>query len=127
VLNKERFAKEIVEIAVDGWAVALKDGLPTTCAAIDCHDCDFYHKGCHDKRIAWGNSEYIEKSVDPGWAIDTKVSVSNDCKSWLKRYYAGFQPNYKDPYMTWIGGKTSWTSADSKIGFWKYAKLPEGE
>lgn len=129
MLNKEKFAKEIVEIAIDGWGTAVKDGVPVSCNATPCRDCDFFCKGCHDGRFAWGNSEYIEKPVDPGWAVDTKVLVSNDGENWCKRHYAGFNSDSSEqPYKAWMDGKTEWTKCDYwPCEFWKYAELPEDE
>ena len=43
MLNKEKFAKEIVEIAINGIAndIAVVDGKPCMCKNTRCKDCDF--------------------------------------------------------------------------------------
>lgn len=64
--NKEKFAKEIVEITCDRHSVAVskKTGKPVRCADIECAECTL---SCHDMyRVTlkeWAESEYIEKPV----------------------------------------------------------------
>ena len=67
--NKEKYAKEIVEIACDGHriAVEISTGRPVPCNSMRCVNCLFdkgctvYTKGECIKK--WAESEYIEKSV----------------------------------------------------------------
>lgn len=66
--NKEKFAKEIVEIAVNTKPIAVqKDGTPTQCYAFSCRDCMFGKeknaKGCESLLKQWAESEYIEPKV----------------------------------------------------------------
>lgn len=53
--------------------------------------------------------------------VDTPILVSNDNKTWFKRYFAG----YKDGKVyAWLSGKTSWSSiCEFSTGHFKYAKL----
>ena len=51
--NKEKFAKEIVEIAVNCDEIAVdKNGNLTTCKKISCEDCAFKHLEitCYEQR-----------------------------------------------------------------------------
>lgn len=60
--NKEKYAKEIVEIACSGRSIAFdeKIGRVTVCKKTSCCDCLFC-EDCSYKRIEeWSNSEYIE-------------------------------------------------------------------
>lgn len=53
--------------------------------------------------------------------VDTPILVSNDNKTWFKRYFAG----YKDGKVyAWLSGKTSWSSiCEFSTGHFKYAQL----
>lgn len=66
--NKEKYAKEIVDIACDGSNIALsKDtAKPIKCNSIRCYKCAFrFSNGdeCYTARRKWAESEYIEKPV----------------------------------------------------------------
>ena len=63
--NKEKFAKEIVEIVCDGNDVAVDKGTgkPVHCENIICCDCMFNGKICSTALKEWAESEYIEKPV----------------------------------------------------------------
>ena len=70
MLNKEKFAKEIVDIAVGCDFVALKCGKPIPCREIDCSECERFADNIHDtccstyKLSKWANSEYKESILD---------------------------------------------------------------
>lgn len=66
--NKEKYAKEILEIACNGDAVAISKttGKPNRCGNVGCEDCMRYtgRPGCAEKRLReWAESGYIEKPV----------------------------------------------------------------
>lgn len=66
--NKEKYAKEIIEIACNGNVVAVSKvtGKPIGCENNSCEDCDRYNDFlCFRKERLkeWAESEYIEKSV----------------------------------------------------------------
>lgn len=66
--NKEKYAKEIVEIACSGdvLAVSKVTGKPIGCKNISCEECKHYNDFliCEEKRFReWAESEYIEKPV----------------------------------------------------------------
>lgn len=68
--NKEKYAKEIVEIACEGneFAVSKETGKPVRCVDMRCSLCainlnEDEYKTCTDYRKEWAESEYIEKSV----------------------------------------------------------------
>lgn len=63
--NKEKFAKEIVEIACDRGSVAVSKaiGEPVYCKEINCRDCLLNNNGCSNALRRWAESEYIEKPV----------------------------------------------------------------
>lgn len=74
--NKEKFAKEIVEIVFDGSDIAVDKatGKPVHCENIGCHDCMFNGKICSTALKEWAESEYIEKPV-----ISKKDRALLDC------------------------------------------------
>lgn len=63
--NKEKYAKEIVEIACNGRDVAVckSTGKPIDCVDIVCSKCSFAVGSCTESRKEWAESEYIEKPV----------------------------------------------------------------
>lgn len=67
MLNKEKYAKEIAEIAVNNETIALKDNKPISCRKIHCIDCEqnVPGYGCSMKKLTeWANSEYKEPILD---------------------------------------------------------------
>lgn len=65
--NKEKYAKEIVEIACSGDALAVSKvtGKPISCTKTSCEHCNCYNDFlCEEKRLReWAESEYIKKPV----------------------------------------------------------------
>lgn len=63
--NKEKFAKEIIEIACSGDSIAVikKSGHIVSCNGVECDLCLFCDEDCRKKTRAWAESEYIEKPV----------------------------------------------------------------
>lgn len=66
--NEEKYAKEIIEIACDGDALAVNKatGKLTRCGNSRCKECICYegNEGCNGKYLRqWAESEYIEKPV----------------------------------------------------------------
>lgn len=60
--NKEKFAKDILEIACNGDAIAVSKttGKPNRCGNVGCEDCMRYtgRPGCAEKRLReWAESE----------------------------------------------------------------------
>lgn len=62
MLNKEKFAKEIAELAVNNEIIALKDNKPISCPEIKCDDCGRNSKSGCSRRILteWANLECKE-------------------------------------------------------------------
>lgn len=65
--NKEKYAKEIVEIACDGNRIAIvrQTGEFRSCYEMPCRECLFHSntERCKEKVREWADSEYIEKPV----------------------------------------------------------------
>lgn len=64
--NKEKYAKEIIEIACKYGAVNERTGELKGCSEIICEHCLFRERGisiCEEKMKEWLESEYIEKPV----------------------------------------------------------------
>lgn len=64
--NKEKYAKEIIEIACSGNDVAVckSTGKPIDCYDIECDECSLLgDKSCTKLRREWAESEYVEKLV----------------------------------------------------------------
>lgn len=65
MLNKEKYAKELIEIACGAkrFAVNKQTKKVCVCNEIRCTECMFYKEkdiDCINERIKWANSEYIE-------------------------------------------------------------------
>ncbi len=129
MLNREKFAKEILDIVCNGDGFGLCDGKLVACGNIVCTKCEFnsVSHSCNERTREWANSEYVEPPVD--WSkvpVDTPILVkdSNDtCFS--RRYFAKFENGV---VYAWDDGKTSWSVAGSfDVSDWKYAKLAESE
>ena len=64
--NKEKFAKEIVEIAINSDSLSVsQDGKMQRCSQSQCKNCIFYAGAgrCCDKRKEWAESEYVAPKV----------------------------------------------------------------
>ena len=64
--NKEKFAKEIVEIACDGdyFGMDKRTGKITSCDYIPCRNCVFNEDmDCDKTKREWAEQEYIEKQA----------------------------------------------------------------
>lgn len=63
--NKEKYAKEIIEIACDGDSIAItsNSGKLVRCRNIKCEECLFNCTNCEDDTREWAESEYVEKPV----------------------------------------------------------------
>lgn len=125
MLNREKYANEIIDIAARS-RLALKNGRPVQCLDTPCTECDFHcPSGCATEAVCWLNAEYAEPPVD--WskvAVDTPILVRDYKENeWRKRYFAKYEDN---TVYAWHGGATSW-SADGSIAYWKFAKLAESE
>lgn len=114
--NKEKFAKEIVEIACSGEILAKHDDKLYRCSEVSCVSCDFKSKagkGCDYWTRKWAESEYIELKYETDWSkvpVDTPVINSNG-----SRYYFAEYNNIMDVIHVFIYGCTSWSSENSII------------
>lgn len=63
--NKEKYAKEIMEIACSGNSIAMvrESGRIAPCCSTLCVECLFNSDKCKERVREWAESEYIEKTV----------------------------------------------------------------
>ena len=119
--NKEKFAKEIMEIACKGSKVALVENKIFPCKDISCRNCDFNNtESCCKNCEKWCESEYVEPPID--WSevkVNTPLLVSDDNERWHRRYFAKY---YEGKVYSFADGTTSWSSTSSPFP-WNYAKL----
>ena len=129
MLNKEKYAKEIVEIACNGSSIGMRNGVLCMCNSIgDCIYCDFYGNKtiCNIAIKEWANSEYKEREID--WnkvPVDTPIYVWDnlDNSSTYKRYFAGYD-KINNMIIAFDNGGTSWNSITTTK--WDNAKIKEG-
>lgn len=127
--NREKFAEQIIDIALKRCCIAvnLTSGELCACGNTRCSECLFCerNKDCEVLLKEWAEKEYEEPSVD--WskvAVDTPILV-RDCEEevWEKRHFAKYECGR---VHTWCDGATSWSSDADITAIWKFAKLAEG-
>ena len=126
MLNKEKYAKEIIDISCDGYGVAKQNGHLQPCRYTACSKCDFNITLCCTEEIRkWANSEYKEPEID--WnkvPVDTPIYVwDNDNGATYKRYFAGYN-KINNMIIAFDDGGTSWSSVTTTE--WDNAKIKEG-
>ena len=129
MLNREKFAKEILDIACNGDGFGLCDGKLVACGDIVCTKCEFnsVSYSCNERTREWANSEYVEPPVD--WSkipVDTPILVRDSKNaSWEKKYFSEYR---NGTVYAWADGATSWSVEKPEYVYdWKYAKLAESE
>ena len=126
MLNKEKYEKEILDIACHGFSIALVGDKVVGCQSSRCSECAFQYMSCRNAVEKWANSEYVEPSVD--WTkvpVDTPILVRDyESREWIRRYFARY---VNGNVIAWGGGATSWSTNDDNVVLWKYAKLAESE
>ena len=126
--NKEKYAKEILDIVCDGSNVAIVRNAPCYCNSCDCQTCELQHtpmsSNCDVNFVEWCKKEY--QAVD--WSKvpkDTKVYVrDSENEQWKPRYFAKYD-EYTDSVMTYENGATSWSGLSDSLNIWSYVKLAE--
>lgn len=134
MLNREKFAKEIMDLALEHTTLAITaDGKICGCRDISCFDCKFYKPVNFNCRTAfkdWLDSEYKEPGID--WEnvpVDTPVLVRNNGNENPKRrHFKRVNPNAKlFNYETFPDGKTSWTNERHTPEDWVCCELAREE
>ena len=124
MLNKEKYAKEIIDISCDGYGVAKQNGHLQPCRYTACSKCDFNTAlGCPEEMQKWANSEYKEREID--WdkvPVDTPIYVWDNGATY-KRYFAGYDKK-NNMIIAFDKGGTSWNSVITTK--WDNAKIKEG-
>ena len=129
MLNKEKYAKEILDIACSGDGIGMRNSVPCPCSTIDkCAQCDFYRKytPCEQVIKEWANSEYKEREID--WnkvPVDTPIYVwDNNDDITYKRHFAGYN-KVNNMIIAFDDGGTSWSSGATTTK-WDNAEIKEG-
>ena len=122
--NKEKYAKEILDIVCSGGEkIAMVDHTLQSCMSsrCQCSVCAFNSMGsCREHFVEWCNKEYQEFD----WSnvkVDTPILVkTKKDENWKRRYFAA----YKDGRVyAWDSGATSWSVTNKLSWGYKYAKL----
>lgn len=131
MLNKEKYADEILSLAIKGEMLAVVDNKVVPCSEARCNECLFYREEtgeCESARVfRWANEKYVKP--DPIWSdvpVDTPVLVMNSIGIWYRRYFA-FYKNGR--VYVWLSGATSWSanSKDAVSSNWEKVELAEDE
>lgn len=106
--NKEKYAKEIVEIACEGNEVAVskETGKPVRCVDMRCSLCainlnEDKYKTCTDYRKEWAESEYIKRTVISKKDRAFLEYLKEEFK-YIVRYKDGTLFAYKDGLTNWF-------------------------
>ena len=129
MLNKEKYAKEILDIVCSGDDIGKRNGHLCPCANIHCSNCEFNKCDtsiCNEEFTKWANSEYKEPEID--WnkvPVDTPIYVwdNNDNRTY-KRHFAGYN-KVNNMIIAFDNGGTSWSSGATTTR-WIHAKIKEG-
>lgn len=127
--NREKFAEQIIDIALqrNKIAINLTSREPGACEETECFDCLFCerNKDCGVSLKEWAEKEYEKPPID--WSkvpVDTPILVKNsEYMKWSHRHFAKFE---NGKVYTWFKGSTSWSSNDKITTYWEFAKLAEG-
>ena len=108
MLNKEKYAKEILDIVCSGHNIGKQNGHLCSCENVKCSDCEFnkYNTYCNEEFAKWANSEYKEREID--WSkvpVDTPILITYSCYT-LKRHFAKY---YNKTIYFYPDGTTSWS------------------
>lgn len=125
MLNKEKYAKEILDIVCqDGAHPAIINNAPIKCDDAPCSECKLYYcDSCAKGFAEWANSEYKEHEID--WnkvPVDTPIYVWDSGSNTYKRHFAGYT---NDKIFAFTDGATSWSNDGCKTE-WSHAKINEG-
>lgn len=108
--NKEKYAKEIVEVACSGDSIAVtKVGERVVrCSKIACSECLFVPLNCVEKIRKWAEQEYIKKPVISKrdrafleYFTEKRKYIARDKNGKLFVYET--QPRKGEKYWNWIG------------------------
>lgn len=131
MLNKEKYAKEILDIICGGDDVGKQNGRLYPCANVKCLDCEFNKcdASCNEEFTKWANSEYKEREID--WSkvpVDTPIYVWDDNEDKIiykeKRHFAEYDTN-NNRIIAFMDGQTSWSS-EQNVMSWDNAEIKEG-
>lgn len=87
--NREKFAKEILDIACNGRSIAVtKENKIVYCSNISCESCMFDSCGkhigrsqaCSDRLREWSESEYVEKTTITSREKNLLDALLSNCK-----------------------------------------------
>ena len=128
MLNKEKYAKEILDISCDGYGIAKQNGHLQPCRYTACSKCDFNTDlDCSEEIQKWADSEYKEREID--WSkvpVDTPILITYSCYT-LKRHFAKY---YNKTIYSYPDGTTSWSfnQDSSQLISWdeKSVQIKEG-
>lgn len=129
--NREKYAEQIIDMALSGGSVAVdQKGKICRCTDVGCNNCIFVttksdNRSCEKKIKEWSEQEYVEPPVD--WSkvpVDTKIFVrDSENETWKKRHFAKFEDG---KIFAWANGVTSFSvyNSDFTKG-WNQGKLAE--
>lgn len=113
--NKEKFKDEIVELAINGFSLALVRGKLTSCDLAVCKEC-LFNKGvsCTEETRTWGEQEYTEpkqkltkRERDFVDCITADFHLVRECDGTIALFTGGFVLELDEGLFTFILKMTS--------------------
>lgn len=109
--NKEKYAKEIIEVACSGYCFGInkRTNEVVPCSCIRCFKCMFNgDKDCIKRRKDWAESEYIEKPVISKRDRAFLEYIKEEYKYIARNSDGGLlvyktQPKKAESYRNWFG------------------------
>ncbi len=117
--NREKFTKEILDIACNGRSIAVtKDNKVVCCDDIDCESCMFNSCGKHigrsqvyiDRLREWSESEYVEKPTITSREKNFLDALLSDCKYIARDFNNDLYIYYNKPRRSYMN--KSWKTDD---------------
>ena len=121
--NREKFAKEILDIACKGSKIAVKHNsdIPCVCSNIECEECLFdLYDDCEEGIENWCESEYVEKHTITSKEKAFLDILVPDCK-YIARdgnnrlYIYGKKPIREDKSESWVSDNSNYYCATRDI------------
>lgn len=121
--NREKFAKEILDIACKGSKIAVKhnSNIPCVCSNIECEECSFnFYDDCEEWIENWAESEYVEKHTITSKEKAFLDTLVPDCK-YIARdgnnrlYIYGKKPIREDKSESWVSDNSNYYCATRDI------------
>lgn len=133
--NKEKYAKEIVEWAIDNYVfgISKENGKIVPCSGTSCEKCIFKEErrkrpwiSCYTKRKQWANAEYKEPrqfTVQEKAFINLFPEIQYIARDKNNKIFGYYRKPFKDEEEGWWVYKGGGPDSVIEIRFWTLLKF----